>query len=183
MELHDLKSDWKAIEADSKDEATLVRMLQENKHPVLKSIRKQILLEITGWVLFLMVYYSMFDGSEKPFWVNLILIISLLLPILHNVYGYYHNRYLTDNSNIKIALVQLYIRIKKFALIAVIARLGFISGLLVFFTYGIQFTMPKYFLLLFTTVIFLIQLRILYRIWIKRIIQIQDCIHTLEEVK
>ena len=56
MEADDLKSDWKSMEPVSRDKETLLLMLQENQHPVLKTIRKQILFEITVWVLFLMVY-------------------------------------------------------------------------------------------------------------------------------
>lgn len=183
MEADDLKSCWKSIEPVFREKETLLRMMQENQHPVLKSIRKQILFEITGWVLFLMVYYSMFDGAEKPFLVNLVLIISLLLPIFHSLYGYYYNKYLTNHLNVKLALEQLYNRIKKYALISIISRVGFISGLLLFFTYNIHFTTTKYFSLLFVAVVFLIQLVVLYRIWNSRIIQIRDCIDTLEDVK
>ena len=183
MEADDLKSYWKSMEPVSRDKETLLLMLQENQHPVLKSIRKQILFEITGWVLFLIVYYSMFDGAEKPLWVNLVLILSLLLPIFHSIYGYYHNKYLTNNLNVKLALEQLYNRIKKYAFLSIISRVGFISGLLLFFTYNIHFTTTKYFLLLFLGVIILIQLVVLYRIWNSRIIQIRDCMDALEDVK
>lgn len=183
MEADDLKSYWKSMEPVSRDKETLQQMLQENQHPVLKSIRKQILFEITGWVLFLVVYYSMFDGAEKPFWVNLSLIMSLLFPIFHSLYGYYYNKYLTNNLNVKIALEKLYIRIKKYALLSIISRLSFVSGLLLFFTYNIHFTTAKYFLLLFLGGIISIQLVVLYRIWNRRIIQIRDCIDILENVR
>ena len=49
MELDDLKSDWNRIQPNSKSEEALLLMLQENKHPVLKSIRKQIVIEVTAW--------------------------------------------------------------------------------------------------------------------------------------
>lgn len=173
MEIDDLKSDWKAIQPIPKSEETLLLMLQENTHPVLKSIRKQILIEVTAWSLFLMVYYSMFDGGTKPLWINLILVISLILPIGHGLYGYYYNKYLTDGSDIKTALAQLYSRLKNYALIAIIARVGFVSGLLLFFCYNIHFTTTKYFSLGFIVFVFVIQLVVLYVVWHKRLKHIQ----------
>lgn len=183
MEIDDLKSDWNAIQSIPKNEETLLLMLKENTHPVLKSIRKQIVIEVTAWSLFLMVYYSMFDGATKPLWINLVLITALLLPILHSFYGYHYNKYLADGSNIKVALEQLYARLKKYAFITIIARIGFICGLLLFFSYNIHFTTTKYFLLLFILVVFSIQLFVLYRIWVKRLSVLQETITAFSDLK
>ncbi|WP_140485170.1 hypothetical protein [Flavobacterium sp. GSA192] len=178
MEIDDLKSDWNAVQSIPKSEETLLLMLQENKHPVLKSIRKQIVIEVMAWSLFLMVYYSMFDGATKPFWVNLVLISTLLMPILHSIYGYHYNKYLANGSNIKVALERLYYSLKKYALIAIISRIGFVCGLLLFFSYNIHFTTAKYFLLVFIIIVFLIQLLGLYRIWRKRLSMLKSVIVT-----
>lgn len=177
MEIDDLKSDWNAIQPIPKSEEALLLMLKENTHPVLKSIRIQIRIEVTGWVLFLMVYYSMFDGAKKPLWVNLVLIIGLLMPIFHSLYGYYYNKYLAGGSNIKMGLEQLYSRLKNYALFSVVARIGFISGLLLFFTYPIHFTTTKYYLLVLIIIGFIIQLFVFYRIWNRRLTQIRDTIN------
>ncbi|MEN9910390.1 MAG: hypothetical protein RLZZ540_3549 [Bacteroidota bacterium] len=183
MEIDDLKSDWNAIQSIPKNEETLLFMLKENMHPVLKSIRKQIVIEVTAWSLFLIVYYSMFDGATKALWVNLVLIITLLMPILHSFYGYYYNKYLADGSNVKVALEQLYNRLKKYAFITIISRMGFICGLLLFFTYNIHFTTTKYFLLLFVLVVFSIQIFVLYQVWAKRLGALQETIRAFFDLK
>lgn len=177
MEIDDLKSDWNTIQSNPKKEETLLLMLQENKHPVLKSIRKQIVIEVSAWIFFLIVYYSMFDGAEKPLWVNLVLIVTFLLPIFHSSYGYYYNKYLADDLNVKMALEQLYNRLKKYALVSVIARIGFVCGFVLFFTYTIQFTPTKYYLFVLIAVVFFIQLFVLYRIWNKRLKCIRETIY------
>lgn len=177
MEIDDLKSDWNTIKPTPKSEETLLLMLQENKHPVLKSIRKQIVFEVLAWFFFLMVYYSMFDGAEKPLWVNLVFTGTLLLPITHSIYGYYYNKYLVNGSNIKMALDQLYNRLKNYALFSVVGRIGFICGLLLFFTYNIDFTATKYYSLAVIVIVFLIQMFVLYRIWNKRLKRIRDTIY------
>ncbi|OYX82111.1 MAG: hypothetical protein B7Y83_15920 [Flavobacteriales bacterium 32-34-25] len=176
MEIDDLKSDWNAIQSIPKSEETLLLMLQENTHPVLKSIRKQILIEVGGWFFFLLVYYSMFDGAEKPLWVNLVLIGTLLLPILHSIYGYYYNKYLANDSNVKMALEELYNRLQNYALFSIVSRVGFVCGLLLFFTYNIDLTTTKYYSLAVIGVVFLIQLFVLFRIWNKRLKRIRETI-------
>jgi len=177
MEIDDLKSDWNAIECIPKNEETLLLMLQENKHPVLKSIRKQIVFEVIVWSLFLMFYYSMFDGAEKPLWVNLVLITTLLLPICHSIYGYYYNKYLANGSNVKKALDQLYNKLKNYALFSVVIRIGFVCGLLLFFTYNIDFTTTKYYSLAIIGIVLFIQLFVFYRIWNKRLKRIRATIY------
>ena len=52
MSIDDLKSEWNAVDTISKIEKALLNMLQENQHPVLKSIRRQIQIEVTAWSLF-----------------------------------------------------------------------------------------------------------------------------------
>lgn len=105
------------------------------------------------------------------------------MPIFHSFYGYYYNKYLADGSNIKEALEQLYVRLKKYVFITIIGRVGFICGLLLFFTYTIHFTTTKYFLLLFILVVFSIQLFVLHRIWIKRLGVLQETIISFSELK
>lgn len=178
MEIDDLKSEWNTLQPIPKNDETLLLMLQENTHPVLKSIRKQIWIEVSAWFFFLMVYYSMFDGYEKPFWINLILIIALLLPIFHSFYGYYYNKYLANGLDVKTALEQLYNRLKNYALVTILARVGFAFGLLFFFTYNIHFTTAKYFLLAFILFVFSIQLFALYQIWRKRLRVLKSVIIT-----
>lgn len=176
MELDDLKSDWNTIEPISKSDESLLLMLQENKHPILKSMRTQIRIEVTAWFLFLVCYYSMFDGAAKPLWVNLLLILAVAMPIFHSLYGYCYNKYLTDGSNIKDALDQLYNRLKKYALFSIVTRVGFIFGLLLFFTYSIPFTAAKYFLLGCIVAVSFIQLIVLYQVWAKRLSALQSTI-------
>lgn len=183
MEIDDLKSDWNTTKTISKTDEELVMMLQENKHPVLKSIRKQIVIELVGWISFLIVYYSMLDGEEKPLWINFVLVLAFSLPIAHSFYGYHYNKYLTDGSNVKTALEKLYTKLKKFALLTILARLALISGLLLFLTYNIYFTTVKYFLFLFIIVVFAVQLFLLYQLWIKKIKALQRSIEGFIEFK
>lgn len=181
MNIDDLKSEWNAVDTISKSEKALLNMLKENQHPVLKSIRRQIQIEVTAWSLFLLVYYSMFDGDKKPFWVNAVLVVTLMLPILHSVYGYFYNKYLTDGSDVKRALEQLYVRLKKYALISIFIRLGFAGGLMCFFTYNVNFNASKYCFLVLISTVLVLQIAFLCAIWRKRFKHFKFIISTFYE--
>lgn len=183
MELDDLKLEWKTIKTISTNDESLLLMLQENKHPVLKGMRNQIKIEVTAWTLFFLCYYSMFDGGTKPIWVNLFLIISVLGTIGHSLYGYHYNKYQTNGMDVKSALEVLYNRLKKYAWFTLIVRANFILGLLVFFTYGIHFTTIKYLLLGFICIVFLYQLFALYQLWNRRMQQILGLIESFNDVR
>ena len=95
MELTELKQVWDTVEIPVKSTDDIKLMLSENNHPVLKKIRKQLTIEIIGWSVFLICYYSMFDGDHKPIWINIILVVSVLLPLIHNLLGYRLAKYLS----------------------------------------------------------------------------------------
>src|SRR5687768_10948718 len=104
MELDQLKSTWNTPEVSSKTTKELKTMLLESRHPVLRGIRKQFAIEIAGWSVFLLCYYTMFDGDQKPVLVNLILVIAVLCSLIHNLTGYSFSKYLISGSNIRASL-------------------------------------------------------------------------------
>jgi hypothetical protein len=177
MELDELKSEWNTVKPFSKTNEAILLMLQENRHPVLKAIRKQIIIELIGWSLFLVCYYTMFDGGNKPFFINIVLIFAVAFPMVHHLYGYHFNKYLIDGSNIKSSLEKYLNRMKAYASLSLISRVLFVSGLLLFFTYSIHFTASKYYLLTVIILVFLIQLFFLYRIWAKRLQELKNTIN------
>lgn len=169
MELDQLKSTWNTPEVSSKTTEELKTMLLESRHPVLRGIRKQFAIEIAGWSVFLLCYYTMFDGDQKPVLVNLILVIAVLCSLIHNLTGYSFSKYLISGSNIRASLERYLSKIKSFAVVSVCTRLVFMAGFLLFFTYNIQFNATKYLLLGAMGLVFLAQLVWLGNLWAKRI--------------
>jgi hypothetical protein len=53
MELDELRSAWSSVNAPAKSNEELQLMLKENKHPVLKGIRRQLMIELTCWFAFI----------------------------------------------------------------------------------------------------------------------------------
>jgi len=174
MELNELKSTWNTVKTPTISTSEIQIMLSENKHPILKEIRKQLTIEIIGWCIFLMCYYSMFDGDKKPAWINILIILSVLLPITHNLMGYRFSKYLVQGANIQESLKNYLSKVKIYAIISIISRQIYLTGLLLFFTFGLSFSANKYISMAVICLVFLIQLLISCRIWVKRLRKLGD---------
>jgi hypothetical protein len=169
MELTEFKNVWDTVEIPVKSTDDIKLMLSENRHPVLKKIRKQLTIEIIGYSVFLICYYSMCDGDNKPIWINIILVVSVLLSLIHNLMGYRFAKYLVNGDTIKESLKNYFSKVKSYAIVSIICRVFFVIGLLMFFTYGLSFNKSKYISLILIIFIFVIQVILLYKLWAKRL--------------
>lgn len=169
MELDELKAAWNNMETPANTPEEIKLMLQENRHPVLKEIRKQLAIEITGWSIFLAVYYTMFDGDKKPLLINVILVITVLLPLIHNLMGYRFSKYLVNGATIRQSLENYLSKVRVYAIVSVMSRVFFMTGLLVFLLYGLNFNSAKYISLAVIISFFLVQTVLLSLLWTKRL--------------
>lgn len=176
MEINELKSGWDQVSTPEKTNEEIKLMLSENRHPVLKGIRRQAAIEIAGWSVFLACAYSMFDGAEKPLWVNILLAVSVIWPVLHNLMGYRFAKYLVNGTNIQASLMNYLSNVKGYALVSVMSRILFAAGLLLFLTYNIHFNPSKYLSLGFIVLIFTAQVGLLYRLWITRLTKLNKAV-------
>jgi hypothetical protein len=181
MKLDELKSAWKDITVTAKTNEEVLLMLTENKHPVLRKIRKQLALECIAYLIFLLCYYTMFDGGTRPLFINLLLVASVLFPLIHNLTGYRIAKYLINGTAIRESIQHYYKKMKRYAFISICSRVLFMSGLVLFFTYGLHLKRDAYFSLAGMMLIFLVQLFLLYRLWSKRLHQIGITIGSLTD--
>jgi len=168
MELNELISPWKNMDAPAKTSAEIQSMLLENKHPVLKGIKKQLTIEIMGWTAFLLCYYTMFDGDAKPIWVNIALVIAVLTSLLHNLAGYRATKYLASNLPLKASLLMYLGKVKVYASVSVASRVVLMAGFMIFFFYGLNLNASKYLSISAIFLTFAVQLVFLINIWAKR---------------
>lgn len=181
MEHDQLKSAWKDIAGENKNTEELRLMIRENRHPILKGIRLQMIIETTAWTFFLFVYYDMFDGNRKPFYLNLLLVAAVLLLLMHSMMGYLSVKKLVKGINLKESLLNYLSKIKVYAVISITARVFTIICLLFFFIATIKFTPNKYMLLAGILLIIPLQVFFLSRIWTNRIKKIKVAINGLVE--
>ncbi|WP_422083497.1 hypothetical protein [Ulvibacterium sp.] len=180
MELEELKSEYQNIDKGKNREA-MRKMGSANRHPVLKRIRLQLVLESLVWAILLSVYYTGFDGHQKPWYLNAALIVSVLLLLLHNVLGYRLVQSPISGSSVSESLRCYAQRVKKYARISIAARVIAITALLSFFAFSVDWNMTKIVAsTLFVAVLFFVQVFFLRKVWKGRIGKIEGQIDSLE---
>jgi hypothetical protein len=174
-----LQAAWQGATPEKQTPEALKNMLAESKHPVLKRIRKQLLIELPGFGAFLLVYYDFFDGDRKPAYANALLITGVVLVLLHNVWGYLLTRNRMDAGNVTITLQRHANRLRSWAITSVVCRAIAFVCILLFFTSVVTFTQTKLWLLAGAAVVAFIQIAILAAMWANRIKQINNIINGL----
>ncbi|WP_111308505.1 hypothetical protein [Confluentibacter sediminis] len=171
MDLEDLKSDYKKGETDNvRTTECLKKMKQSGNHPVLRSIKKQLIFESIVWTILLVVYYDFFDGQLKSIVWNGLLIVSILLLLIHNILGYILVKNPIFGENIKESLQKYLTKIKKFSTLSILSRVLAVTILLGFLVSNIVWELHK--ILLFAGLLLFsigIQIYFLRRVWNKRI--------------
>lgn len=176
MEDDTLKLAWQDMKAMPKSYAELKSIVQEGKHPALKRIRKQLILETLCFSIFLFVYYDFFDGDRKSLYANVLIVTAVLLIIMHNITGYILTRRHIKGDNLKQLLENHLLKIKVYALVSIASRVLAAICLLIFFASVIIVNEARYWLLAGVILIFIIQVALLSRIWIGRIRQIKETV-------
>lgn len=77
METEEMKSLWASQSGKEMQKNALAGMLSEKSHPVLRKIKRQLLIEIIMWLVILCGYYSAFDGDRRPVPANFVISIGI----------------------------------------------------------------------------------------------------------
>lgn len=139
-----------------------------------------MVIEILAFSVLGLVYYDFFDGHQKPLYANIILVVSLLLAITHNVIGYLGARKTVKGSNIRVSLEKYLSDLRVFARLSILSRILYATGLLTFFISVITITTTKQWIIAGVIIVFLIQTGILVRLWQKRIRGISITVESLK---
>jgi succinate dehydrogenase hydrophobic anchor subunit len=169
MELEDFKSDFKNAAKGQLSRDSIQKMILENNHPVLRGIKIQLIAESVLWAVFLAVYHDFFDGHlRSPVW-NILLILSIILVLVHNVLGYRVASHPVSGENILSSLGNYLSRLRKYSAISILSRVAALAVILGFFVSTVRFTEDKYWSLGILLLIFPVQIFLLRRVWRNRI--------------
>lgn len=179
MERDPLQSAWQQMPAEPENNRNIKAMMRAGNHPVLKGIRRQLIIETVVFILFLVVYYDLFDGDRKPFLANVLLVAAMVLSIVHNIIGYRLAGSRLQGDTLMATVQQQLTHMKTYAVLSVLSR-GLAGGcLLFFFSMAISFTTAKYWILAGILLFFVLQLLFLSRIWAGRISRLQQTVSQL----
>ncbi|MCF0070071.1 hypothetical protein LZD49_06280 [Dyadobacter sp. CY261] len=156
MNIDDLKSDWQHADQEIHSEKELAMMTRVRNHPVLRKLRVKFVAEIIALTAFLFLFYDAFDGNQKPLFVNILLIISILLYIINNALGYSQIQNPSVNSDIRASLARQTQRLKKMAILSLSSSVFYAGALVFFLTYRTVFTQHKYIILSILIFVFML---------------------------
>lgn len=176
-----LKATWDSTPNPQRTISDLQDIIRRHTSPVLKSIRKQMIIEAIGYIAFLLVYYDFFDGDRKPFYLNLLLVISLGCMLLYNVAGYMMASHPAEEKNLLENMRQKLQAVRKYAAWAICTKIAGFAGIIAFFVAGIQWNTPKYATLLCVVIIMVIQAYAHWKIWSGRIKRIRQTVEELSQ--
>lgn len=163
MNIDDLKSGWQQAGDTTYSEKELAMMTRVRNHPTLKKLRTKMLLEIVVLGVLLFVYYDGFDGADKPFYFNALLVVSICLFILNNAVGYFRIQNPVVSGNIRDSLARHTRTLKQMAILSLVSSVSYATSLLLFFTSKIVFDQRKYIIL---SVLILSSFLLFYYSWI-----------------
>lgn len=134
MNLDELKSNWKQAGKPTKNKFDLKKMMRIKNHPELKKIRRKLIIESTVLIIFLVLYYDGFDGAQKPFWVNLFLIVGTSIYILNDLLGYFTVKNPITDHNLHHAVAKTINKLEKLKKRSLVSSLVFHASVILFFT-------------------------------------------------
>lgn len=175
-----LKSAWNDTPTPSRNLSELQAIIDRQASPVLKGIKRQLIIEIAEYTLFLLAYYDFFDGDKKPLFLNAILVIAVLFLLVHNVTGYTLVKAPDAGNNLLDSLRKQLRKIKKYAAISVASRVFAFAGIFSFFLLDIHWNSRKYFALAVIAILIALQQYLLRKIWAGRIRRISGAVKELE---
>ena len=176
-----LKSAWQAMPEGNKPQRELQRIILENRHPVQQQVRRQVILESILFSAFLACYYTMFDGDRKPLLLNGLLVCGVLLIIGYGLLSYFNAARRVMDEPLRAALNSRLRQIKTFAVLSVTFRVTGMACILLYFVYGIAFTMEKQALMLGAALVVLVQFSLLVRLWARRIRRLGEAAEALSD--
>lgn len=179
MELDDFKKNWQNIQSPALELAQLEEMIKEKNHPVLSSIKKQLIGELAGWAAFLLVCFTGLDVEQKPLFATVILVLSIALPMLFNVYGYQLSKDVIAGPNIRASLLNRIKSLKRFAIGTAILRILLITGVGYFFISTVALDKRRLILITAGLAVLIIPLYLLARIWLGRITKLTATLNSL----
>jgi len=167
MDANNLKLIWQKAGGAGKSESEIKRMTNIINHPSLKKIRTKLLIESISLTFFLFIYYDWFDGNNKTFTMNVLLVSSLILYILNDVIGYFSISRPIRGANLKISIEKYYLRIKRFSVFSLITSFLYGLFIILYFSSTINFNKEKYLILIGIVIILLVMTYLSFQLWNK----------------
>jgi hypothetical protein len=169
MDLNELKSNWQRSGSQRKALSDLQRMTKLNQHPQLKRIRIKLFVEALALFTFLAIYYTAFDGDQKSFIMNSLLITVVCLYLTCDVAGYLLIKNPIKANNLVSSVDKLLRNLKILRAFSIVVSALFGAIVILFLTSEIIFTPKKYLILAGMIATLILSLAFLVKSWNARV--------------
>ena len=123
----------------------------------------------------MIVFYDFFDGHLKSAFWNVLLILSIVLLLVHNLLGYSIVQKPIEVVNLKSSLKNYSVKIKKYSRLSIISRMTAVSVFFLYLASNIVWTTYKLWTGIGMFVLLIgIQVYFLRNIWNKRAKTLED---------
>lgn len=160
---------WQSSSINKKTDLELETAIRQKSHPMLKKIKRQLMIELILWVIALICFYSMFDAENRPWFINGLLVLGFLQAIGYNLSGYLAARNLVGADNIIESLNIYTEKLKTFKWTSIFSRTILMVSFIFFFSYGLEMNAKRLISISAIALIFLVQLYLIHGQWQKRI--------------
>lgn len=181
MNLDHLKSNWKQAGAGNRNQHELWAMTQIKNHPDIQRIRLKLIIETMAIIVFLMVYYDAFDGADRPFWANAILVVATSFYVIVRISGWLLLSNPIQGDNLKTSLILFKNKIKQIAVLILLSSFLFGAAVIGFFASSIDLTPGKYMVLVGMLMTLILLVYISSRIWLKRLAGVKKTLSEFNE--
>lgn len=169
MDLDKLKADWQNQAASNLSLEQMQELVRSGKHPGLVRSRKVLLIESVAWTAFLLLFYDAFDGHEKPWWLNALLIFAFLLLLAHHLLGIRLLSQPKVNESLASSMAVYRGQLQQFIRLNLIGRLFAMATLFLFLLYGVEWNTKRYIISIGFLVVMFVQFYLLRRFWQERL--------------
>lgn len=179
MDLDKLKADWQNQSTANLSLEEMQELVRSGKHPGLVRSRKVLLIESAAWAAFLLLFYDAFDGHEKPWWLNALLIFAFLVLLAHHLMGIWLLGQRKVNESLASSMAVYRGQLQQFIRLNFIGRLLAMATLLLFFLYGLEWNTKRLLISVGFLVVMFVQFYMLRRFWQERLASLDQ--YYLEE--
>ncbi len=182
MDLDQYKSQWQNSGKDAaRNTQQLQEMLQLQQNRHLRRFRLKLIIESVVLLAFLLIFRDAFDGQEKPWLLNAILIVAILAVIGHNTLTYRAIHLGLQGNDLRQSLRDLSQRFSQHAwagsLLMTLFHLSWIS----FIVYQLPLTGLRMVVIVVLLAIIAGAGRLTFRTWNQQARQMQEQLEKLEE--
>ncbi|NMM48501.1 hypothetical protein [Marinigracilibium pacificum] len=182
--MDELQELWQGSEHDQNskfNKEAFFNMIKLKSHPELMRIRIKMIVEIVSMLLLLAIYFDAFDGAERPFWLNILFVISIIFYVLSDVNALVQLSNPIRGNNLLLSLSSFKKVLYLNRNLNLISSFIFSIMLWLYFMFVVDFDNLKVIMASGMVITFIVLMYLSFKLWNNRIKKIEESITDLND--